>query len=177
MGTVRIPSAVCFFSSVIFRESGILTEVEIELARLLGPIFEKTPPERFSHSDYYYTEMGEDLMRSFLLFEPLQDRERLAEIKLETNHIEQRYAQEGRRTVNIDPGYLALEHVVLGTTKGFSHRIYQSRGIYADLTLMFRDGSYTGLEWTYPDYRGPGLISLLNRWREYYKRWLRCQKA
>ena len=42
----------------------------------------------FSQSDYYEPEMGMDLMRRFFLFQPLLDRERLAEIKRATNGIE-----------------------------------------------------------------------------------------
>jgi hypothetical protein len=64
--------------------------------------------------------------------------------------------------------------MVLGTTKGFSHRIYQGQGIFADLTLIYENGTYRSLPWTYPDYGGRELISLLNGWREKYKRTLRC---
>ncbi len=177
MGTIKIPPSVCFFSSIMFRDSGILSPVKTELSQLLGPISDFTDPERFTHSDYYNEEMGENLMRCFLLFESLSSRENLAGIKLATNDLEHRYGREGRRSVNIDPGYLALEQVVLATTKGYTHRIYLGKGIFADLTLVYRDGSYRRLEWTYPDYGGAETISLFNEWRERYKRWLRCQKA
>ena len=66
--------------------------------------------------------------------------------------------------------------MVLATTKGFAHRIYLGSGIFADLTLVYENGTYRGLEWTYPDY-GNELIPLLNGWREHYKGLLRCQKA
>jgi hypothetical protein len=79
--------------------------------------------------------------------------------------------------VNIDPGYVALEHVVLATTKGYAHRIFLRSGIYADLTLVFENGSYRGLPWTYPDYQTQETIGLLNLWRLRYKESLRCQKA
>ena len=85
--------------------------------------------------------------------------------------------KDGRRAVNVDPGYIALEHVVLGTTKGFSHRIYLGEGIFADLTLLYENGSYRRLKWTYPDYGSDQLIFLLNGWRERYKGLLRCQRV
>jgi len=54
--------------------------------------------------------------------------DRLAEIKIETNALEERYLMEGRRRVNIDPGYVALERLVLATGKNYVHRIYLSKG-------------------------------------------------
>jgi hypothetical protein len=177
MGTIKSPPPVQFFASIIFSDSGILSRVEASLSARIGAIEEKTATMSFSQSDYYAPEMGMDLTRCFILFQPLLGRERLVDIKRSTNEIEQAFAIHGRRSVNIDPGYIALEHMVLGTTKGFAHRIYLGQGIFADLTLVYENGTYCGLSWTYPDYGSSELISLLNGWRERYKRLLRCQKA
>jgi hypothetical protein len=177
MGKVKPPLPVRFFASIIFRDPGMLPQVEAELAHLVGPVAERTDVFPFSQSDYYSPEMGEGLRRCFLLFEPLLEREMLADVKLWTNGIESSRSENGRRSVNVDPGYIALEHVVLGTTKGYSHRIYVGKGIFADLTLLYESGSYRRLKWTYPDYGSEQLIVLLNGWREHYKRLLRCRKA
>lgn len=177
MGTVKEPLPVQFFASIIFRDSGILSDVERELTERLAPIADKTTVMPFAQSDYYCAEMGEGLSRYFILFAPLAGREGLREMKLQTNGIESSFSNDGKRSVNIDPGYIALEHVVLATTKGFSHRIYLGKGIYADLTLIFENGTYCGFRWTYPDYGSPEFILLLNSWRERYKGLLRCQKA
>ena len=154
-----------------------MVDVEGELGDLLGPIQDRSVIRPFTHSNYYDREMGTNLRRHFLLFSPLASRELLPEIKLRTNEIETRQARQGNRTVNIDPGYLALEHVVLATTKGYAHRLYLGSGIFGDLTLIFEKGSYRALPWTYPDYGSEDMIALCNRWREYYKESLRCQKA
>jgi len=177
MGTIKSPPPVQFFASVIFSDSGILSQAEARLSALIGAIEEKTANASFTQSDYYAPEMGTGLMRLFILFQPLLGREKLADIKRSTNEIEEILATRGRRSVNVDPGYIALEHVVLGTTKGYTHRIYLGRGIFADLTLVYENGTYRGLPWTYPDYGSNELICLLNGWRERYKRLLRCQKA
>jgi len=58
---------------------------------------------------------------------------------------------------------------VLATGKDNAHRIYLGEGIFADLTLIFRAGTYRSLEWTYPDYADPVLIGILNSIRENYK--------
>lgn len=177
MGTITLPAPVQYFASVIFNDMVAMPGIEAELTHLLGVIQDRSPLQKFSHSDYYASEMGKDLSRYFLLFTSLAPRDQLAEIKLRTNEIEARFAEGAKRTVNIDPGYVALEHVVLATTKGFTHRIYLGKGIWADLTLIFEKGGYRALEWTYPDYASRDIIALYNKWRKTYKESLRCQKA
>jgi len=177
MGTIKSPPPVQFFTSIIFSDSGILSEVEASLSALVGAVGERTAFMPFSQSDYYALEMGPDLTRCFFLFEPLFDRERLAGIKRATNAVEQKFSTDGRRMANIDPGYLALEHMVLATTKGYAHKVYLGQGIFADLTLIYANGTYRALPWTYPDYGSNELIPLFNGWRERYKRLSRCQKA
>jgi hypothetical protein len=58
--------------------------------------------------------------------------------------------------------------LILATGKQYSHRPYLRDGVYADVTLIFRDGSYNPLEWTYPDYAGRLITGMLNRVREKY---------
>ncbi len=177
MGTVNRPPLVQYFAGLICNSGVSLERLQSDLVALFGPIQEQTSVQPFSYSNYYEKEMGRDLSRTFVLFAPLASREQLPELKLRTNEIELSHAVGGNRQANVDPGYIALEHVVLATTKGYAHRIYLRGGIFADLTLMFENGSYRGLPWTYPDYRSPETIHLLNQWRQRYKESLRCQKA
>jgi hypothetical protein len=58
-----------------------------------------------------------------------------------------------RRRVNLDPGYVAPDKLVLASTKNFSHRIHLSRGVYAEVTLNFGKKGCVFLDWTYPDFR------------------------
>ena len=81
MGTLKPPPPVQFFSSIIFSDPGILKGVEEGLAGIVGPIREKTEVMPFSESDYYEAEMGAGLLRYFVLFEPLLDRDKLAAVK------------------------------------------------------------------------------------------------
>jgi hypothetical protein len=103
-----------------------------------------------------------------LAFKNLIDQEQLPDIKHQTNAIESAFTREGRREVNIDPGYLLLERLVLATGKNFSHRIYLRRGIYADLTLVYRKERFASLPWTYPDYADARLQAFLLEVREKY---------
>jgi hypothetical protein len=173
MGKIGRPREVKLFASIIFRRDADVEGILRVLGGTMGSIEEKTPPALFTHTTYYNREMGEGLMRSFILFSPLVDREVLPDIKIFTNATEDLFSEEGRRTVNIDSGYIALEHVILATTKGYAHRVYLGKGIHADLTLMFNNGSYRALEWTYPDYAEEQTLALFNRWREVCKQSLR----
>ena len=133
-----------------------------------GPSDMISPWLPFEQTDYYEPEMGAPLFRRLSSFKRLIDQIDLADIKLCTNRIEDRLRQDGRRQVNIDPGYLLAERFVLATGKNYSHRIFIGKGIYADLTLIFIKGSYRPLEWTYPDYREDRLRSYLNTTRRKY---------
>ena len=74
------------------------------------------------------------------------------------NEIEARFAGDGRRQINMDPGFLNEERIILASGKNFTHRVYLRNGIYADLTLIYQKGAYQCLPWTYPDYRRPELL-------------------
>ena len=109
--------------------------------------------------------MGPDQRKLYLTFEnPIEPRT-LPDVKNFTNAIERRLATNGNRCVNIDPGYLTRDKLVLATTKDFFHRLYLRDGIYGEVTLHFRKGRYRYFSWTYPDYREPGFQVFLMKAR------------
>ena len=122
----------------------------------------------FEYTSYYAPEMGPSLLRCFVSFEKLIRPECLPDVKNLTNELEERFAVEGRRTVNIDPGYIAQAHLILATGKGYTHRPYLRDGIYADLTLMFSHKTFRTLPWTYPDYAEKSCIEMFNKIRARY---------
>jgi hypothetical protein len=169
MGTPTEPSHAKLFASILFSEESILREGMDALIGSFGRIDWISDRLPFDFTNYYAREMGTNLSRHYVTFRDLVPMEHLPEIKHETNRIEQRFATpEGSRRLNIDPGYLCPGHVILATTKGYSHRPYLRNGIYADLTLVFRNRSFQALEWTYPDYRQGETIGLFNEIRIKY---------
>ena len=122
----------------------------------------------FDYTAYYEREMGAPLFRRLFAFEKLIQQSMLAQIKVSTNQIEQHYGRDGKRCVNIDPGYLVQERFVLASGKNYSHRIYLSEGIYADLTLIYHQGRFQELPWTYPDYADRPMLRVLERIRHKY---------
>jgi len=167
------PSKALLFSSIIFGRQEDLENSEKLLAERIGTIDYRSDILEFDKTDYYNDEMGKGLKRIFLGFSDLLERDRLADIKLITNDIEKTFLKDGSRRVNIDPGLLTLENIVLATGKNFSHRIYVGKGIFAEITLMYTKGDYEPLGWTYPDYATAEVRRILNGLREKYRELLR----
>jgi len=131
----------------------------------------------FEYTSYYAAEMGPSLLRRFVSFENLIRPESLPDIKNLTNQLEERFAVGERRTINIDPGYIAKAHLILATGKGYTHRPYLRDGIYADLTLMYSHKTFCTLPWTYPDYAEKSSIEMFNKIRARYVEQLKNLKG
>lgn len=173
MGTARQPDPVKLIVGLLARERALLDDASERLAKSFGPLEARSHPVPFDHTDYYAAELGARPWRQFLAFVDLIDPAGLAEIKNQTNALETAWSIEGRRAVNIDPGYVSLSKLVLATTKNHWHRIYIGQGIYAEVTLPFRHGAFQPQEWTYPDYRTPESLAFFTAVRERYRRQLR----
>lgn len=164
---------VKLISSLFSPSKELINEVIRELEQMFSSTDWISPELFFDRTKYYAREMGWPLHRRFVSFEKLIRPLDIVEIKITTNRVENGYLQDGMRRVNIDPGYISLERLVLATGKNYTHRIYLWKGIYADLTLIFHKGSFRALQWTYKDYASPEIIGFLNDVRERYKRQLR----
>jgi hypothetical protein len=168
MSDPQPPEAVKLIASLFFGDECLLGDAMQALSERYGRADFISAPAPFTCTDYYEKEFGGSLIRRFVAFERLIRPETLPDVKIWTNALETRLAAEGRRRVNIDPGYLAKAHLILATGKGYTHRPYLRKGIYADLTLIYRDKSFHSLPWTYPDYAGGEVIGMLTRIRERY---------
>jgi hypothetical protein len=164
---------VKLFSSLFSPGEALIETVIVELEGIFGPTDWISEGLLFDRTRYYEREMGWPLYRRFIAFRDLIRPDKIVDIKLRTNALEARYLQDGKRQINIDPGYISLERLVLTTGKNYTHRIYLSKGIYADLTLIFHRGTFRALEWTYRDYAAPEVINRFNEVRERYKEQLR----
>jgi len=174
MGKPREPQPAKLFMSFIASENDLFRQGVEELYSTFGETDAVSERFAFDLTDYYTREMGKVLFRHFITFKRFIPIPNLPDIKQMTNRLEEKYAApDGNRRINIDPGYICLEHVILATTKGYTHRPYLRDGIYADLTLIYRNKSFRPLEWTYPDYRQEGVIALFNQFRKEYLKDLR----
>ncbi len=169
MSLPRPPRPAKLIVGMLMKDASLLPRAAADLEALYGPPDMVSPWLAFDFTRYYEKEMGAPLKRRLLSFKRLIGQERLAEIKLATNQIEAGLSADGRRQVNIDPGYLTLERFVLATGKNYTHRIYLDRGIYADLTLVYTGGGFKALDWTYPDYSSDPIRTFLAEARSRYR--------
>jgi hypothetical protein len=145
------------------------------LEEAFGPVDYESRILPFTYTDYYKPEMGDSISRCFMGFKNAVQPDLLADIKIATNRIEERYLaiisadESAGRTVNLDPGLLSLSRFILATTKDNSHRIPLAKGIYAELTLRFLKKDFQTLPWTYPDYATREYRDILKEIRAIYK--------
>lgn len=131
----------------------------------------------FFHTDYYEEEMGKNLVRKFVALKELIKPDSLPALKHYTYSIENRFRNHhGMRRVNIDPGYIAPEKIVLSTFKNFGHRIYLRKEVYGELTLIYKDKAFKPLEWTFPDYAQEEVLRVLRSLRGRYLYQLRREE-
>ncbi len=152
MGTLKTPDKALFFISTLFSDTAVFIAACDELEREFGNILMESPIWPWDYSGHYSGEMGSALCRRYLFFAVPIGQDEIATAKIKTNSIEQRFAESGRRRINLDPGYLTLAKVVLASTKDYSHRLYLGNGIFAELTLMYQQGRFAGTINTYRDY-------------------------
>jgi len=134
---------------------------------LVSPVF------AFRETDYYQATMGDAINKVFFAFEELFDPAEFVDTKLQTGDWEHQYAasagHEEQRPLNLDPGYLTSAKLVLASTKDHAHRIYLARGIYAEVTLYYRDHCWQHHSWTFPDYRRSDYQEFFTAARNYFR--------
>jgi len=174
MGTIRSFNPVKCFAGILVSDLRLIIAVRDRLVESYGPIDHESRVIRFDFTDYYVAEMGPNIHRIFFSFERLIEADELSAIKHQTNLLEQSFTPIAvRRPVNIDPGYLENAKVVLASTKNFYHRIYLTRGIFAEVTMHFRNNAFQFFQWTYPDYQSPEYQEFFIQLRQLYRSQLR----
>lgn len=168
MGEIS-PAGVKLIFGLLSNSEGLLKQAKLFLAKKYGPVDLESPVIPFDFTDYYDDELGKGILRQYISFARPIRPEYIGKIKRQTIRIEHRFKIKARRKVNIDPGYVALDKMVLATTKGGTYRIYMGKGIYAQSTLYYEKGSYRPWQWTYPDYKSQTAITFFNKVRAIYK--------
>jgi len=174
------PQPVKFFLGLIYSPLISLWDLERLVQKHFDFVDQKSPVIDFiQFTDYYVDEMGPLLYRTWWSLYRLQPPEHLVEFKLQANRLEEEFrvqTQGPGRIVNIDPGYLNESRLVLASCKDFSHRIYLDRGVYGEVTMIYRGDSFQPLSWTYPDYQCTEALHFFSGIREDYQRQLKGQR-
>jgi hypothetical protein len=157
MGEIHQPDAVMLIVAASSRHDGALAWARARVEREFGADLLVSDAFDFTETDYYTATMGAGLKKQFITCERLVDPGELPRIKRATNAWEAAYASQAShaetRPLNLDPGYVTAAKLVLASTKDHAHRLYLADGIYAEMTLAYRQKQWQPLDWTYPDYR------------------------
>jgi hypothetical protein len=181
MGQPTFPRPVKLLTALLSADVDLFAEAIDNLGKTYGPIDLASEVFPWHTTEYYREEMGENLLRKFISFERLISPEELVLVKLETNARELALSglvsEDALRRINLDPGYLDATKLVLASTKDQAHRLYLSRGIYAEVTLLYHHKAFHPFIYTYEDYRWPQTHEFLQKVRKHYLAQLRNEKS
>src|SRR3989344_3330504 len=123
---------------VMYKESENCNTAIALLKERFGEIDDEVEYD-FNFTEYYTPEMGSQLKKKLLMFKTEIDREWLAQIKLDTNAIEDEgKSEKNNRRINLDPGYLTLHNVVLASAKEMPHKVFIGKGMFGDVVLEYK---------------------------------------
>ena len=128
-------------------------EVYRGLEDAFGPIDFKGEFQPFDTTDYYAAEFGRDLWRGFVSFRGLSEPDSLPGLKLRAAGLEALWSREGRRSWNVDVGYMDADKVVLASFKRGPCKLYVGHGVYADLLLKYAKGRFEPMPWAFADFK------------------------
>ena len=155
---------------VIYNDEDIYNRALKMLTDAFGEIDGES--ERFSFSkefsDYYDDELGGEGLRVIFSFKDTVDPARQADIKIATNEMERILSEDGKRRINLDPGFISPGRLMLATTKKTGFRIPLEKGIYTELTLFWAKGEWHKLPWSYRDYQSERVQRFLTETRKKY---------
>jgi len=169
-----IHKPVPFFCGVITADEIVLPQLNNILIEAIDEIAFHSPIIDFDNfTNYYKSEMGQQLKRLWIAFKGVRDVDELVRLKWACNRIENHFSQKYSRIVNIDPGYITEAKVILATFKNFSHRIYITKSVFADIQLVYKNGRYSPNPWTFADYKSDTAQSFFLKLRDDYRKYLR----
>jgi hypothetical protein len=172
MARIQRPPKGRLIVSIIYNSLDGLADALKLLEKQFGRVQCETMELTYT-SDRYAEEMGTGLQRRFYSFERLVERDRLPEIKAVCHKVENQFGDMVHdyafRTVNIDPGVLTPENLVMASHREYNHRIYLRDGVFAELALVYSRGRFVRLPWTVVDFCQGEAIEFFLRVRQSFE--------
>jgi hypothetical protein len=170
MWKLKKPEPVKLIIGILACDENALTAAVAMLKSKFGDCDLESPVWPFRHTEYYADETGKEIVKKFVAVEKLIMPDKLADIKLKTNKMEEKLAAklggQFTRPVNLDPGYIEPSKLVLASAKNFSHRIYIGKKIWAETTLIFSKGQWKGFEYSFLDHKEDRYHSFFSQVRD-----------
>ncbi|MBW1708349.1 MAG: DUF4416 family protein [Deltaproteobacteria bacterium] len=169
MSQLKDPAPVKPVVAVFSAKRNALADAGRMLEDKIGQIDFISQEFLFNQTSYYQDEMGGPLIKRFFAAKDLIDPGDLIDLKIWTVELEAKFSDhKNKRLVNVDPGYVSLERLVLATGKNNVHRIYLGHGVWADLTMIFERGEFKPLPWTFADYASDAVREVMKDIRRRY---------
>ena len=150
MSVPKKPETANLVISFMYKDYDIYEKALKILKKEFGEIKKSSQVFDFDFTNFYEKEFGKDLKKAYFIFGKIE-KEHLPDIKHLCFELEMKFSVGGNRFVNIDPGYLTKNSFVLASFKERAHRIYLSKGVYADLQLVKENKEWKSFKWTFPD--------------------------
>lgn len=161
---------VKLFLGFLYSTNGPIEEAIQAIDLEIGKIDYRSSAFPFDQTDFYKEEMGEGLQRIFVSIERWIHPGELIGVKKTVGLIEDRFRVNGKRTVNIDPGYLDFTKVVLASHKTGGQKLYIQDDVFIDLVLYYHKNRYEPLPWSFPDFKSGIYDGVWNEIRSIYKK-------
>ncbi len=155
---------------VIYHDKTVLDSAIKILTEEFGEVDAVSDEFSFSgeFSTYYDEEIGGEGLRRIYSFKQLVDPSMQADIKIRTNEIEAEFSVDGKRKINLDPGFINHGRLMLATTKETGFRVPLKDGIYTELTLFWARGGWQKFPWSYRDYQSERVQKFITEVRRAY---------
>ena len=141
------------FFALMYKNKEILEKTIDLLKNNFGGIVSKSPGYDFNFTDYYEKEFGTNLKKTIIILDKKINKNDLTEIKIKITEIEKNHSSDGKRTINIDPGYVNDKEVVLASFKKKDFKEDLGDGVYAHKVLEFENGEVKSFFHTFADYK------------------------
>lgn len=138
--------------ALMYSSRDSLTKAKEALIKKFGEIESESDEFDFDFTGYYEREFGKSLKKLFIAFKEPIEREKLVGIRLYTQELEDRFKEGDKRKVNIDPGYMTKENLVVASLKEQPYKIYLGKGVFGHMIFMFKKDDAISFRHTFPDY-------------------------
>ncbi len=162
MARLQKPPRGRLIISVIHSSLDACADALRALEKQFGRIHSETTDLPCSNASHYREEMGDRLHRRFFSFQRMVERDALPELKVTCQKIEAQLGDRVEdytfRAVNLDPGMIAGQNLIMACGREFNHRIYLTDGVFAELSLVWSRDRFVRLPWTDEDFCHPEAI-------------------
>ena len=143
------------------------------LERRFGRIQYETAMIPCTDAERYREEMGDNPQRRFFSFENEVSRASLINTKKICDSIEPHFADRVDgflfRTININPGIVSEENLVMAGYRDCGHCVYLGDGVFGEIALIYSRNRFVRLPWTNPDFCTDEAIDFFCRVRDSFE--------